>query len=214
MKTLVSTLLSSVKTGTCVLVAGLSFAVAARAEGPQAAPDAKAGEAKAQMCMSCHVADGSRGAPTYPILQGQHAAYIVKQLTDFKSGARKNAIMTGMAATLSEEDVRNVAAFYASKKAKPGAAKNQDTVAWGEKIYRGGIADKQVPACAGCHSPNGAGIPAQYPRIGSQQTDYLTTQLNNFRSGDRTNSAQMTAIAARLSDKEIAAVADYVAGLH
>jgi len=155
----------------------------------------------------------ARAACRRTILQGQHADYLVKQLTEFKAGKRANAVMSGMAATLSEPDMKSVAAFYASKQAKPGAAKNKDTVALGEKIYRGGIADKQVPACAGCHSPNGAGIPAQYPRIASQHGDYLESQMNAFRAGTRTNSPQMMAIAARMSDAEIKAVTDYIAGL-
>ena len=121
--------------------------------------------------------------------------------------------MSGMAAALSEDDIKNVAAFYASKQAKPGFAKSKDTVALGEKIYRGGIAAKQVPACAGCHSPTGAGIPSQYPRLGGQHADYAEVQLTAFRAGTRANSSQMTTIAARMSDKEIKAVADYVAGL-
>ena len=128
-------------------------------------------------------ADGSRGAPANPILQGQFPEYLAKQLHEFKSGKRKNAIMQGMAAALSEDDIRNVAAFYASKQAKPGFAKNKDTVLLGEKIYRGGIADRKIPACAGCHSPNGAGIPAQYPRLSGQHADYTEAQLVAFRSG-------------------------------
>ena len=177
-------------------------------------PDLAKGQEKAtQICVACHTADGSRGSPANPILQGQHPEYLVKQLTEFKAGTRANAIMAGMAGMLSPDDMKNVAAFYASKQAKPGFAKNKDTVALGEKIYRGGIAAKQVPACAGCHSPTGAGIPAQYPRLGGQHADYAEAQLVAFRAGTRANSAQMTAISARLSDKEIKAVADYVAGL-
>jgi cytochrome c553 len=184
------------------------------AEGKAAKPDLAAGEAKATtVCGACHTSDGSRGLPTYPILQGQHPEYLVKQLTEFKEGKRKNAIMTGMAAVLTPADMRNVAAFYATKKAKDGTAKNKDLVAAGERIYRGGIAKKAVAACAGCHSPNGAGIPAQYPRLAGQHADYVKTQLTSFRQGDRTNSAQMTAIAANLSDKEIDALADYISGL-
>ena len=158
-------------------------------------------------------ADGSRGAVTNPILQGQHPEYLVKQLTEFKAGKRVNAVMNGMAATLSEADMKNVAAFYASKQAKPGASKNKDTVLLGEKIYRGGIAEKQVPACAGCHSPNGAGIPAQYPRLAGQHSDYTELQLKNFRDGIRKNNNVMTGVAAKMNDREIKAVADYVAGL-
>ncbi|HET8694867.1 MAG: cytochrome c4 [Burkholderiales bacterium] len=188
--------------------------LAQASETKAAKPDLAAGEAKATaVCGACHTFDGSRGAPTYPILQGQHPEYIVKQLTEFKEGKRKNAVMNGMAAMLSPEDMKNVAAFYNSKKAKDGAAKNQELVALGEKIYRGGIAKKSVPACAGCHSPDGAGMPAQYPRLAGQHFDYTKTQLTAFRQGDRTNSPQMMSIAANLSDKEIEAVSDYIAGL-
>ncbi len=178
-----------------------------------AKPDLAKGEEKAQVCAACHTADGSRGSPANPILQGQHPEYLAKQLAEFKAGKRVNAVMSGMAAMLSDDDMKNVAAFYASKQAKPGFAKNKDLVLLGEKIYRGGIAAKQVPACAGCHSPTGAGIPAQYPRLGGQHADYAEAQLTAFRAGTRANSAQMTSIAARMSDKEIKAVADYVAGL-
>jgi cytochrome c553 len=184
------------------------------AETKAAKPDLAAGEAKATtVCAACHVADGSRGMPTYPILQGQHPEYLVKQLTEFKEGKRKNAIMNGMAAPLSPEDMRNVAAFYASKKAKDGTAKNPELVALGEKIYRGGIAKKGVPACAACHSPNGAGLPVQYPRLAGQHSDYIKAQLTAFRQGERNNSAQMSTISANLSDKEIDALSDYIAGL-
>jgi cytochrome c553 len=165
------------------------------------------------VCAACHTADGSRGSPANPILAGQHPEYLVKQLQEFKSGKRANAIMKGFASTLSDDDMKNVAAFYASKSAKPGFSKDKELVKLGEKIYRGGIADKAVPACAGCHSPNGAGIPAQYPRMGGQHADYTEAQLVAFRSGARGNSAQMVTIAAKMSDREIKAVADYIAGL-
>lgn len=201
----------------------LALALAAFLTAPALASDAKApakpdpakGQEKAStVCIACHTFDGTRGVPANPILAGQHADYIAKQLTDFKANKRTNPIMNGMAMTLNDEDVRNVAAFYASKKAQPGTAKNKDLVALGEKIYRGGITAKQVPACAGCHSPTGSGIPAQYPRLASQHPEYAEAQLNAFRAGQRTNSPQMTAIAARLSDKEIKALADYMAGLN
>ena len=186
--------------------------LAADAAAP-AKPDLAKGQEKAQMCAACHMSDGSRGLPANPIIAGQHADYLVKQLTEFKANKRSSPIMNGMAATLNDEDVRNVAAFFASKQAKPGASKDKDLVLLGEKIYRGGIAAKQVPACAGCHSPTGAGIPAQYPRLAGQHPEYAEAQLMAFRSGQRANSPQMTAIAARLSDKEIKAAADYMAGL-
>ncbi len=196
------------------LAATLSGAAFATGAAKSAKPDLAAGEAKAtQVCVACHAVDGSRGAPSFPILQGQHPEYLVKQLQEFKSGKRKNAVMLGFASALSDKEMVDVAAFYASKKAKEGFAANKDTVALGEKIYRGGIAAKAVPACAGCHSPNGAGIPAQYPRLSGQHADYTKAQLTAFRQGDRTNSAQMTAIASILSDKEIAALSDYIAGL-
>lgn len=200
----------------------VSFVLAALITAPsfanEAAAPAKADLAKGQeiatnVCAACHTADGSRGSPANPILQGQHPEYLVKQLTEFKAGKRANAIMSGMAAPLSEADMKNVAAFYASKQAKPGFAKNKDTVLLGEKIYRGGIAAKNVPACAGCHSPTGAGIPAQYPKLSGQHGDYIELQMTNFRSGARANSTQMAMIAAKMSDKEIKAVSDYIAGL-
>lgn len=179
-----------------------------------AAPDATKGATISNgVCVSCHTNDGSRGTPAFPILQGQHPNYLVKQLTEFKAGKRVNAIMKAMATALSEEDMRNVAAFYASKQAKPGFAKDKDLAALGEKIYRGGIADRSIPACAGCHSPNGAGIPIQYPRLAGQHADYIESQLVSFRGGVRKNSVQMTGVAAKLNDREIKAVSDYIAGL-
>jgi len=199
--------------GVVIACATLTSALANEEPKAAAKPDLTKGAAVAQVCASCHTSDGSRGAPAYPILQGQHADYLAKQLHDFKSGKRKNAVMSGMAAPLSDEDIRNVAAFYASKSAKPGFAKNKEMAALGEKIYRGGIADRMIPACAGCHSPTGAGIPAQYPKIGSQQEDYVLAQMLAFRSGERTNSPQMTGVAAKMNDKEIKAVSDYIAGL-
>ena len=193
----------------------LAAASASAAEGP-AAPkvDLAKGQATATaVCVACHSFDGSRGSPANPILQGQHSEYIVKQLGEFKSGARNNPIMKGMAMTLSDDDMRNVAAFYAGKQAKPGFAKNKDSAALGEKVYRGGVADRSIPACAGCHSPNGAGIPSQYPRLAGQHGDYTEAQLVGFRSAARHNSTVMTGVAAKLNDREIKAVADYIAGL-
>jgi cytochrome c553 len=181
---------------------------------PAAKPDLAKGQTIAtQVCIACHTADGSRGSPANPILAGQHPEYLVKQLQEFKSGKRKNPVMLGFATALSEDDMKNVAAFYAGKTAKPGFAKDKELVKLGERIWRGGIAEKAVPACAGCHAPNGAGIPAQYPRMGSQHADYTEAQLLAFRSGARANNAQMSTIAAKLSDREIKAVSDYAAGL-
>jgi cytochrome c553 len=198
-----------------LLAASLSLPALAAESKAAAKPDLAKGQATATtVCAACHTSDGSRGSPANPILQGQHPEYLAKQLAEFKSGKRNNAIMKGFASTLSDEDMKNVAAYFASKQAKPGFAKNKDLVLLGEKIYRGGIAAKQVPACSGCHSPTGAGIPAQYPRLAGQHGDYTEAQLNGFRSGLRANSAQMSTIAAKLSDNEIKAVADYIAGLN
>ena len=196
------------------LLSAAAFGSAVAAETkPAFKADPAKGQALAQVCAACHTADGSRGSPANPILQGQHPEYLVKQLQEFKSGKRNNAIMKGFASNLSDEDMKHIAAFYASKTAKPGAAKNKDTIRLGEKIYRGGITAKSVPACAGCHGPTGSGIPAQYPRLGGQHADYTESQMNGFRAGTRANSAQMMTIAAKMSDLEIKAVSDYIAGL-
>ncbi len=203
----------AVSTLSAATLALLSGAAHAAAPAPAFKPDLAKGQQLAASCGACHTSDGSRGTPANPILAGQHPEYLVKQLVEFKSGKRKNAIMAGMAAGLSEEDMKHIAAYYASKSAKPGAARDPKTVALGEQIHRGGIMAKGVPACAGCHSPNGAGIPAQYPRLQGQHAEYTEAQLLAFRSGARGNNAQMMAIAAKMSDAEIKAVADYLAGL-
>jgi len=177
-------------------------------------PDLAKGEASyAVVCVACHGADGNSGAPENPKLAGQHPQYLVKQLQEFKSGKRNNAIMKGFATALSDVDMLNIASWLASKQPKPGFAKDKALVSLGEKIYRGGIAERKIAACAGCHSPNGAGIPAQYPRLSGQHADYSRTQLTAFRDGIRLNNAQMTGVAARLNDREIRAVSDYMAGL-
>lgn len=177
-------------------------------------PDLAKGEATfGAVCAACHGADGNSGTPAYPKLAQQHPEYLVKQLQEFKSDKRANAIMKGFASMLSDEDMKNVAFWVASKTAKPGFASDKTLVTLGERIYRGGIADRQIAACAGCHSPNGAGIPAQYPRLSGQHADYAVAQLTAFRDGVRKNSAQMTGVAAKMNDREIKAVADYIAGL-
>ncbi len=164
-------------------------------------------------CVSCHGAAGNSTISVNPKLAGQHEAYVVKQLNDFATPARNNAVMSTFAKMMNADDVKNVSAFLAAQKPKAGAAKNKDSIELGKMIYRGGIAEKNVPACAGCHSPNGAGIPAQFPRIAGQHQDYTVAQMLAFRSGDRKNSPQMLTIAKRMSDDEMKAVADYVAGL-
>lgn len=176
-------------------------------------PNLAKGEASFAVCAACHAADGNSVIPAQPKLAQQHPAYLIKQLQEFKSGKRANPVMAGMAATLSNEDMRNIAYWVSAKPAKPGFAKDKALVLLGERIYRGGIADRQIPACAGCHSPNGAGIPAQYPRLSGQHAEYVATQLTGFRDGARNNSLQMTQLTAKLNDREIRAVADYITGL-
>ncbi len=180
---------------------------------PAVKPDPARGEQLATTCLACHTADGSRGLPANPILKGQHPEYLVKQLQEFKAGKRQNAIMQGFAAILSEEDMKHLAAFYASKPTPAGVSTNKDTIQLGEAIYRGGILSKGIPACSGCHLPNGAGMPAQYPRLQGQHAEYSLAQLQAFRSGLRANNAQMTGIAAKMNDAEMEAVSDYMAGL-
>ncbi|MBK6850545.1 MAG: cytochrome c4 [Burkholderiales bacterium] len=196
-------------------LAALLSTASANETKPEAKVDpARGAELSATICGACHTNDGSRGVPANPILQGQHPEYLVKQLGEFKSDQRASAIMKGFASMLSDADMKSVAAFYSSKQPAAGAARDKDLVRLGEKIYRGGIADRSIPACAGCHSPTGMGIPAQYPRVAGQHADYTEAQLKAFRDGIRKNSAQMTGVAAKLNDREIKAVADYMAGLN
>lgn len=204
-----------------------AFALAAPGVFAQAVQDAAAlkadpakGEQMAtQVCAACHGADGNSTAPINPKLAAQHPVYLQKQLADFKvqegakAAARPSPVMSAFAAPLTPQDMLNLSAYYSAKQLKPSAAKNKDTVDLGRDIYRGGIANKGVPSCAGCHGPTGSGIPSQYPRIGGQYADYTESQLGAFRSGARHNNAAMVAIASRLSDHEIKAVADYIAGL-
>ena len=198
----------------CSLALALAAAASHAAESAASAPEpAKGAAISTAVCAACHTSDGSRGSAANPIIQGQHPDYLVKQLAEFKAGKRDNAIMRAMASPLSEADMKNVAAFYAGKQAKPGFAKNKELVSLGERIYRGGIGDRSVPACSGCHGPSGAGIPAQYPRLAGQHADYVEAQLVAFRGGVRRNNPAMTAIAAKLNDRELKALADYVAGL-
>lgn len=185
-----------------------------QAQDAPAKPDLAKGEASyTATCAACHGADGNSSVPIQPKLSQQHPQYTVKQLQEFKSGRRKDPVMQGFASALSEADMRNIAYWVTTKQGKPGFAKDKALVALGEQIYRGGIADRKIAACAGCHSPNGAGIPAQYPRLSGQHADYTVKQLIAFRDGGRQNSQPMMDVAAKMSDREIRAVADYIAGL-
>ncbi len=204
---------------TLIIAAFASGAVLA-AEPPPKGDAAKGREVASQVCAACHGPDGNSIGPDNPKLAGQIPEYLAKQLANFKPGKdskaeRANAIMAGFAATLSPEQMRDVSAFYASQKLIPEKARNKSTIELGQKIFRAGIAEKNVPACAGCHGPTGTGIPAQYPLLGGQYAQYVEAQLKAFRSGERANdpNRMMRTTAARLSDAEIKAVADYIAGL-
>lgn len=192
------------------LICVVAFGVAGAAPG-----DAAKGQQLAQVCAACHGVDGNSPLPVNPSLAGQHADYIVKQLKNFKSGDRKNAIMAPMVASLSEDDMKNIAAFFVSQTPRGGVTKDASSVEAGRKIFRGGVISSGVAACAGCHSPNGAGIPAQYPRIAGQHVEYTSAQLKAFRSGERANDPNnmMRNVAAKLSDKEIDALAQYLNAL-
>jgi cytochrome c553 len=205
-----------------IAAAGLSvtlFTTAAFAADP-GKPDLTRGQAiAAQVCAACHGADGNSTGGAYPKLAGQHAEYLVKQLKDFRSQGgkpplRSNPVMVGFASALSPQDMISVAAYFSSQAPKPGYARDAATVPLGQKIWRAGIADRGVPACAGCHGPTGQGIPIQYPRLSGQWAEYVAAQLTAFQDGTRRNSEPMQQIAHRLSNDEIKAVSDFIAGLH
>lgn len=183
----------------------------------QAAGNAAAAEkVVTSVCAACHGVDGNSMITTNPKLAGQHPEYLAKQLTNFKSGDRKNPVMSGMAAMLTAEDVQNVAAYFGSQTAKPGNAKTNTAGSLGEKIYRAGNSANGLPACASCHGATGAGMPAQFPRLGGQHADYVVAQLKAFSVGERANddAKVMRMIAAKMSEADMAAVADYIQGLH
>jgi cytochrome c553 len=188
--------------------------------GVQAQDVARGQQIAGQVCAACHAADGNSVAAVNPKIAGQFPEYLHKQLADFKpqSGkkpARDSAVMTPMVANLSDADMKSLAAYYAGQQLKPAAAADKDLAAMGQKIWRGGIATSNVPACAGCHGPAGAGIPAQYPRLSGQFAEYLAAQLKGFRDGARANdpNGAMRGVAARMTEREIRAVAEYAAGL-
>ncbi len=181
----------------------------------QAAGDAEAGKTKSATCMACHAADGNSVNPIWPKLAGQHAAYIVGQLNDLKSGARKDPLMSPMAAPLSDQDMADLAAYFSSQQMSEGTAA-ADQVNMGQKIFRAGNAASGVTACMACHGPKGTGnAAANFPRISGQHAAYLEKALKDFRSGTRANdpNGMMRNIAAKMTDAEIAAVAQYVQGL-
>lgn len=205
-------------TGLLISATGLASSAWA---APAATSAAKGDPAKAvkivdSVCAACHTTDGNSNNPTYPVLAGQYPEYIAKQLTDFRSGARRNATMAPNAAKLSDDDILNLAAYFGSQQRKPRMAKDAALAEEGMKIFKGGDQGSGVPACASCHGPTGAGIPVQFPSLYSQHAKYVLTQLKNFRSGDRNNDGgkMMEVIARKLTDQEMKAVAEYISGLH
>jgi len=201
------------------VIALAALTAAAMLSGAASAQSKAQGIAK-QVCAACHAEDGNSTAPANPKIAGQFEEYLGKQLRDFKGqsgkkAARESAIMAGMVANLSEADMTGLASYYASQKLKPAAASDKDLAALGQKLWRGGNSASGVPACAGCHGPAGAGLPGQYPRLAGQYAEYLATQLKAFKENGRANdtNAVMRGVAARLTEREIRAVADYAAGL-
>jgi cytochrome c553 len=201
----------------CVLAAWPAQVLAQAAAKPEAA---KGAEIANKVCVACHAADGNSTISANPKVAGQFYDYLYKQLSNYKAQGnkkpeRENPVMAGMVAPLSDADLRNVAAHYAAQKLNPSKATNKELAALGQKLYRGGNAATGVAACAGCHGPNGAGIPSQYPRIAGQHAEYTEVQLKAFRTGARANdpNSMMRLVAARLTDREIQALAEYVAGL-
>ena len=204
-----------------ILTVALTVQTAFAQSAPVAKPDlAKAKQTAETVCVACHGADGNSIAATFPKLAGQHEAYLYKQLGEFKStdgkpAVRVNVTMAPMAASLSEADMRGLAAYFSQQKQKPELSKNKQTIEFGQKIWRAGDISKGLPACAGCHGPAGLGIPGQYPRLQGQYADYIEVQLKAFRAGERSNdpASAMRTVALRMTDAEIKAVADYTAGL-
>lgn len=205
-----------------------AIALASHAQADEAAQsaaykgDATKGQPLASsVCGACHGPDGNSPSSANPKLAGQHAAYLFKQMKNFKAGPdgkseRVNAIMNGMIAPYTEEQMKDFAAYFAAQKQTGGEVKNRESLELGRKLYRGGDASKGLPACAACHGPAGAGLPAQYPRIAGQFAEYTEAQLKAFRLGERANdpNKMMQMVAVKMTDAEIRAVADYIAGLH
>jgi len=197
----------------------VALAAAMLATGLALAQD-KPPAAAGQVCAACHAADGNSIAPANPKIAGQFVDYLAKQLRDFKPqggkpAARQSAVMNGMVANLSDADMKGLAAYYAGQTIKPAAAADKDLAAQGQRLWRGGDALHGIPACAGCHGPAGAGIPAQFPRLAGQYGEYIAAQLTAFREGKRTNDVNgvMRGVAAHMNDGQIRAVAEYAAGL-
>lgn len=194
------------------LLSGLMLGISVNAQAEESATKS-AQQTVNTVCAACHAPDGNSVISLNPKLAGQHPEYLQKQLTEFKSGKRANAVMSGMAGALSDTEIKELAAYFSAKPITLAKAKSNGAGSAGEKIYRAGNAANGVPACAACHSANGAGLPSQFPRLSGQHADYTLAQLKAFRSGERANAPMMMAIAAKMSDAEMAAVADYIQGL-
>ncbi len=212
-------MLKSFKAGLFALLAvsmtiAIQPAFAEEVATTEAAPEVNSPDKVVQnVCAACHGADGNSVITTNPKLAGQHPEYLFKQLTNFRDGTRANAVMSGMASALSQEDMEGIAKYFSNQSIKLAKAKENGKGSLGEKIYRGGIAANKVPACAACHGVTGAGLPKQFPRLAGQHTDYTVQQLRTFRTGERANAPMMMTIAAKMSDAEMQAVADYIQGL-
>ncbi|MBK1681197.1 c-type cytochrome [Rhodocyclus tenuis] len=205
-----------IRTTALAVLLAASFSAFANETAKPAVDLAKAKQIAGSVCIACHGADGNSPTPAYPILAGQGADYITKQLGNFKTMVRNNPIMFGMSATLTDEDMKSLGVYFNRQEHKANASTDPALVAEGRKLWQRGDFAKGVPACSGCHGPAGAGLPAQFPRLAGQYAEYTELQLKTFRSGERANDPEkmMRTIAAKLSDDQIKAVADYVAGLH
>ena len=202
----------------------LAVAAIANASEPAKAPykgdPAKGKEIASTVCAACHNADGNSVQSANPKLAAQHAEYLFKQMQEFKAAegkqpVRVNAVMNGMIAAYNEDQMRDLAAYFAAQTLIGEKARNRETIEAGQNLYRAGVMAKGLPACAACHGPAGAGIPAQYPRIGGQFAEYIEAQLKAFRDGTRSNdpNKMMRMIAIKMTDAETKAVSDYIAGL-
>ncbi|SFN83854.1 Cytochrome c553 [Nitrosospira briensis] len=213
-------LISNIAVSVALALSSQVFAETAPKPGSDKGDAAKGQQIATQVCAACHNPDGNSIIPANPSLAGQHAEYIIKQLNNFKSkdgkpAERESAIMTAMVEPLSAEDIRNLGAYYAQQTPKPGVAQDKSLAEQGEQLYRGGNLETSVPACTGCHSPNGTGLPPKYPRLAGQHSEYTLGQLRAFRTEQRANDENdvMHTITSRMTEKELRAVSEFISGL-
>ena len=204
------------------LAAPAALAMPALAQAPAGKPDLeRAQKTASEVCLACHGPNGNSVVPANPSLAGQPAEYITLQLEHFKAGVRVNPIMQGMASTLTPEDMKAIGIYYSQQKPKGQAAKDAALVAAGQKLFRGGDTVTGLPACSACHSPNGAGLAKNYPRLAGQHADYTYAQLKAFKGGERgadkdgkdANGAIMATVSSRMTEAQMKAVAEYASGL-